>query len=153
MTDKHLSGMPASPSSRDTGNQSEGWKPYEVDPELAGIKMAGDMMHAMGDPGIVTKLYVVWQGLFDGVNDSKENKTYYDASLRKAVYRSVFKNSVNVEGALFHAFWTYMNKPKMIVQGVPGTQTFEAEPKESLLDKGMRLIGRGGGDKNVKQSN
>lgn len=152
MTDKQMAGMPASPSSRDNENQGGGWKPYEVDPELAGIKMAGDMMAVMGDPGIVTKLYVVWQGLFDGLNDSPNNRTYYDATMRNAVYRSVFKNSVNVDGALFHAFWTYMNKPKMIVQGIPGQQTFEEEPKESLLDKGMRLIGRGG-NKDAKQSN
>lgn len=146
--EKKTAAMPASPSSTDNNDSSSGWKPYEVDPDLANIKMAGDMMAKMGDPGIVSKLFVVWQGLYDGVNNSATNKTYYDASMRASVYKSVFKNSVNVEGALFHAFWTYMNKPKMIVQGIPGQQTFEEEKKESLIDKGMRLFGFRGGDKN-----
>lgn len=136
---------PASPSSEDTAGSSH-WKPYEVDSDLASAHLAEEMMKKMGSPGIVSKPFVVWQGLWEGLNHSDSNKTYYDSSIRCSIYRGVFHNSVNINGSLFERFWQYMMKPKMVVQGLPGQQTFTEENKESLWD---RTIGRFiGGKKN-----
>jgi len=141
--------QPPAPTAEPRG--SSVYKPWEVNPDLASAKLASDMLEKMGTPGIVSKPFVVWQGIFVGLNHGTSNETYYDSSMRNAIYQGVFHNSVNIDGALFHSFWTYMNKPKMIVQGIPGQDTFTEEPKESLWDKGMRLLGRGG-DKNGSKS-
>lgn len=138
--------LPPSPTSKETVGAASGWKPYEVNPDLAAAHLVENMMSQFGTPGIVSKEFVVWRGIFYGLNDRSGNKTYYDSSLRLAVYDGVFHNSVNIDGENFQKYWQYMMKPKVILQGQPGSATFEEEEKSSLWD---RTIGRFfGGKKN-----
>jgi hypothetical protein len=136
-----MAGIPPSPSSGDKAG-SHSYKPYEIDPDLAASHLAEEMMTRMGTPGIVSKPFVVWQGIWEGLNHTEKNETYYDSSIRCSIYRGVFNNSVNINGSLFERFWQYMMKPKMVVQGLPGQQTFEQDDNPSLWDRTFgRLLG------------
>jgi len=134
MTDQRA--IPPSPRSSDIVQGGSGLKPYEVDPELASAKLAERMMERMPTPGIVSKPFVVWLGIFRGLNHTEDNKTYCNTSLYVSIFEGVLHNSVNINGALFEKFWTYMNKPKMIVQGIAGQTLFqEDEEKKSIWDR------------------
>ena len=47
----------------------------------------------------------------------KGNNTGYDCSARMAVYEAVAAKSVNIDGAYFDKIWSYLMKPKFIIQG------------------------------------
>lgn len=148
--------MPPSPSSKDKQHEGSDWKPHEYNPDMASAKLAETMMEKMPPPGIVSKPFVVWLGIFRGLNHTKDNHTYFDANLFVSIFEGVSHDSVNINGALFEKFWQYMMKPKMIIQGVPGQATFtEGEEKESLWERVAPtwLGGKpAGGEKNDKPS-
>lgn len=137
--------IPKAPTAESRGNNS--YQPHELNPDLASAHMAELMMTKMPSPAIVSKEFVIWQGIFKGLQHTPQNKTYYDCMALTTILDCVSYNSVNIQGALFEKAWQYLMKPKVIIQGMAGQGTFEEEPKESLWDKGMRLLGRGG-DKN-----
>ena len=126
--------------------------PSDYNPDLAAAKLAENMMAKMPTPAILSKEFIVWYGLLKGLNHRKPtaddpigNLTYFDCTPFLSVFDAVAYHSVNNKGSLFEKFWTYMNKPKMIVQGIPGQNIFseDEEQKQSLMD---RLVGwfRGG---------
>jgi len=149
MRDSQAVALPR-PENKGLSNQQNGnLKPWELDPELAQIKIAEKMMDRFPRPSILTKEFVVRYGMFKAINhidpvlnygpDGKlvgiipGNPTGYDCSLRMRVYDNVSAESVNVEGQLFHNFWAYMNKPKMIINGLPFGQP--EEEKQSIFGK------------------
>ena len=144
--------LPPSPTA--STHKKPDYAPSDYNPDLAAAKLAEKMIDRMPAPAIVSKEFVVWYGLLKGLNHRDPsatdpgNLTYFDCSPLLSVFEGVSHNSVNIKGALFEKFWTYMNKPKMIVQGIPGQNTFneDEEQKQSILD---RMFGWfRGGDKN-----
>ena len=139
--------IPASPRSADL-TQGNSWKPYEVDSELAKSKLAENIIGKMPAPAIVSKEFVVWLGIYKGLNHNEAtgNLTYCDTSLFVSIYEGVAHNSVNITGALFEKIFQYLSTPKMIVQGLPGQPLFnEEEEKKSVLDRVFGFFR--GGDK------
>jgi hypothetical protein len=137
--------IPASPSSTDLA-KGNSWKPYEVDAELATSKLAETIIDRMPAPAIVSKEFVVWLGIYRGLDHSKDNLTYCNTSLFVSIFEGVAHNSVNINGALFEKIFQYLSKPKMVVQGLAGQPLFnEEEEKQSIAQKIMGFFR--GGDK------
>lgn len=157
-----LTARPQSPTPQD--RNGNGVRPYELDPELAQIKIAEILIGKMGTPAVISRPFVVRYGLFhalnhvheeydtrDGHRITAENKTGYDASLRLHVYREVAAQSVNIDGRYFNNVWAYLMKPKYIIQGMNGMPTqFEDDQRESIAG---RIINWFRGGKKNEQSN
>lgn len=140
---------PASPNPAE--RNGPGIRPYELDPELAQIKLAEIMIGKLGTPSIVSQPFVVRYGIFTALNHRSPiyrdingesvkvdpgNLTGYDCSLRLDVYRKVAEQSVNIDGKYFHGFWAYMMKPKYIINGMLGQPNqFDEEKGESIIGK------------------
>lgn len=138
--------IPPSPSASKGASGTSAWKPYEIDPELATSKLISDIISQNGPMGNVSKLFVVWWGIWKGLNHTDEKKTYYDCTLRDEIYSGVFIKTVHINGAQNEKLWQFAMKPKMIVQGVLGQNNFEEEQKPGLIS---RIVGRfTGGNKN-----
>jgi hypothetical protein len=161
-TETKIAIRPASPTPGDRG--SNGIRPYELDPELAQIKIAEILIGKMGTPAVISRPFVVRYGLFHALNHTEDlfneagilvhpgNKTGYDSSLRLQVYRKVAAESVNIDGRYFNNVWAYLMKPKYIIQGMSMMPNqFEDDKKESVVGRVMNFF-RGGGKKN-EQSN
>jgi hypothetical protein len=122
MTDKEketrIAVRPSSPTTGDRGYPKI--LPYELDPELAQIKLAELMIHKLGTPSIVSKPFVVRYGIFHALNHTDTNPTGYDCSGRLHVYQQVAAQSVNIDGKYFTDFWAYLMKPKYIINGMAG---------------------------------
>jgi hypothetical protein len=121
-------------------------RPEDYNPEMAAASMARDLIFRMGTPTILTQRFVVWHGIIRALNDSEENQTGIDTSLRLAIYDHAAKNSVNVNGQYFFEVWKYLNRPKIIVTQpgmMPGSAMEDEQP--SL---GRRIINKitGGGN-------
>lgn len=127
------------------------YAPHELNPDLAAAHLAEHLVNIMPKPAVVTKPFVVWQGIFKGLNHTGDNKTYFDCSALISILDSVAYNSVNINGAAFEKEWQYLMKPKMVVQGLAGQTTFEEEEKQSFWDR-MKAWWSGGrgGDTNDK---
>lgn len=127
---------PASPKASDKKDPAR--EPWEVNPELAKAKQAGDLIEKMGMPSIVSKKFVVRHGIFKGLNHSEYNPTGYDCSLRVAIYDNVEQKSVNIDGKSFEKIFAYLMQPKYVIQGMPtGPGGFEQQG-ESV---GARILG------------
>jgi len=158
-----LAARPQSPTPQD--RNGNGVRPYELDPELAQIKIAEILIGKMGTPAVISRPFVVRYGLFhalnhvdpeydtrDGHRISAGNSTGYDASLRLHVYREVAAQSVNIDGRYFNNVWAYLMKPKYIIQGMNGMPTqFEDDKKESIAGRIMNWFR--GGKKNEQSNN
>lgn len=159
MTEKDnnkIATRPASPST--TERAGSGLRPYELDPELAQIRLAEIMIGKLGTPAVVSKPFVVRYGIFHALNHTLPlfrdidgqlkmvdpgNETGYDCSLRLHVYRQVAAQSVNVDGAYFNDFWAYLMKPKYIINGMNGQPNQFDDEKESIAGRIMGFF-RGG---------
>jgi hypothetical protein len=135
---------PQPPSAR--GGTIGEMKPEDYNPEMAAASLAKDLVNRMGTPTILTQRFVVWHGIIRALNDSDDNPTGIDTSLRLVVYDHAAKNSVNVNGQYFFEIWKYLNRPKIIVTQpgqMPGSAMEEEQP--SL---GRRIINKitGGGN-------
>jgi hypothetical protein len=141
---------PSSPSS--AGLVSTRVQRVDWDPDMAAADMARDLISRMGTPTILTQRFVVWHGVVRALNDSEENQTGLDTSLRLAIYDHAAKNSVNVNGQYFFEVWKYLNRPKIIVTQpgmMPGSAMEDEQP--SL---GRRIINKiTGGGNNGKPNN
>ncbi len=140
--------VPPSPSA---GNQyGTGFRPEELNPELATAKMAEKLIDKLGAPAILNKAFVVRYGIFSGLNHTEGNKTGYNCSMRLSVYESVAHNSVNISGAYFEKLWAYLMKPKFIIQGM-APQSFDQpdEQKGGLMSWVKEKIFGGGEKQNV----
>ena len=154
-----LAPRPVSPSPADRG--TKGIQPYELDAELAQLKIVEVALGKMPAMAIISKPFIVRQGIFTALNHtpmtfreidgidrvvSLGNPTGYDSSLRLAVYDHVARHSVNNEGELFHSFWAFAMKPKLIIQGMNQLgQPAEEEGRTSIFDRVRNWFG--GGDK------
>lgn len=151
-----LSPRPASPSPGE--RNGKGIQPYELDSELAQLKLVENAIQKMPAMAIVTKPFIVRQGIFTALNHvpmwdgmiggmhvvEVGNPTGYDSTLRLAVYGHVARHSVNVDGEYFHSFWAFAMKPKMIIQGMNAMgQPMEQEQGESIFGKMVKWF-RGG---------
>jgi hypothetical protein len=141
---------PASPSS--VGFVNTKMQRVDWDPDMAAADMARDLIFRMGTPTILTQRFVVWHGIVRALNDSDENPTGLDTSLRLEIYDHAAKNSVNVNGQYFFEVWKYLNRPKIIVTQpgmMPGSAMEDEQP--SL---GRRIINKiTGGGNNGKPNN
>lgn len=111
-------------------------KPWELDPELAQLKIAELMIGKMGTPSILEKPFAVRYAIFNALNHDIENPTGYDTSLRLAVYRQYASQSINQDGIYFKNFWAYMMRPKYVIQG--GNMIGQpAEEKQSIIGRAI----------------
>jgi hypothetical protein len=102
--------------------------------------MATEMVKRLGTPAIISKKFIVYSGIWQGLNNRQAvdnipaNKTGYDTTLRMAIYDKVAALSVNVDGKYFDSFWQFMMKPKYILTGTPMQGQFE-EQKPSIFER------------------
>ena len=132
------------------GTQTGNYRPDQLNPELAAARQADILIEQAGAPMILDKKFVVWQGIFTGLNHTEKNKTGYDASIRMAIYGSVGKNSVNIGGRYFEKVWSFpWIKAAQIYPGMMGNGFEKPEEGQSAIS---RLWGWITG-KNKQQSN
>jgi hypothetical protein len=144
---------PIVPASPEVSGRSGGpWLPEQIDPELANISIARDLMHLLGKPSIISKDYSINYGLVKSFNHiDGTNETGLDCSLLVAVLNEIANQSVNINGKSFDAMFQFLMKPKFVISAMmqPG-QYNQEEEKQSLWDRtGGRLLG--GGKKNEQQ--
>jgi hypothetical protein len=152
-----IAARPASPNPAE--RNGHGVRPYELDPELAQIRLAEIMIGKLGTPSDISAPFVVRHAIFKALNhrpptyrsiDGKDvcvdlgNNTGYDSSLRLDVYRYAEEGSVNKDGHYFNNFWAYLMKPKYIINGMGIQQNpWEKEEGESIVGKVVNWF-RGG---------
>lgn len=152
--------------------QASKYRPDQLDADLAAAEMAREVVHKLDSPSIISKKFAVRYGLFKALNHSPRtviidkrtgesvildpgNETGYDCRSRLAVYDSVSHKSVNIDGAYFDRLWSYLMKPKFIIQGgsmmgVPGSGFEKEEP--GFFSKIIGFIfGKKGGPSNGQQ--
>jgi hypothetical protein len=91
---KEMAIKPAIPSSRDTSVSK--WRPDQLDPELANIALAREMVALMGPPSIVNKPFVIRKALAVGLNhipptmqERKKKVMMYDFDTQKDVEETI----------------------------------------------------------------
>ena len=131
---------------------SAGVKPWELDPELAASKLAERLIDKLGTPSVISKPFAVRYGMYHALNNTGDNQTGYDNSLRLHIYEKVAAQSVNIDGEYFRSVFAYLMKPKYILQGgqmMPGQ--FQEEQKESVIGRVINWFR--GGKKNEQSNN
>lgn len=155
--DVKIAPRPASPNPAD--RNGSGIQPYQLDPELAQIKLAEIMISKLGTPSDVSAPFIVRHAIFKSLNHRPPlyrelngevvlvdpgNPTGYDCSLRLDVYRHAEAGSVNKDGHYFNNFWAYLMKPKYIINGMSGQPNpWEKEEGESIFGRVVNWF-RGG---------
>lgn len=155
--DIKIAPRPQSPSTGD--RNGKGIMPYELDPELAQLRLVETAIQKLPNMAVVGKPFIVRQGIFNALNhvpmtyreiDGQSrivdlgNPTGYDASLRLMVYDHVGKQSVNIDGEYFRSFWAFAMKPKMIIQGMNQMgMPMEQEQGESIFGRMVKWFRRG----------
>jgi hypothetical protein len=109
-------------------------KPYELDAELAQLKLAELMIGRLPCPSKVNKAFIARKAIWEALNDTQENQTGYDCSIRIRLYDQFALQSVNEEGMYFERFWAFMMKPKYIINGM---QQGQIEEKESIIGRAI----------------
>jgi hypothetical protein len=109
-------------------------KPYELDAELAQLKLAELMIGRLPCPSKVNKAFIARKAIWEALNNTQENQTGYDCSIRIRLYDQFALQSVNEEGMYFERFWAFMMKPKYIINGM---QQGQPEEKESLIGRAV----------------
>lgn len=123
-------------------------KPYELDPELALLKIAELMIARLPPPSKVSKAFIIRRSLFSSLNHTPDNRSGYDCSLRNNLYWHADHHSVNEDGIYLERFWAWMMKPKYVINGMPIGQA--EQEREGIIS---RVIGRftGKGNKSDQQ--
>jgi hypothetical protein len=137
-------------------------EPWQLDPELAQLKLAELMIEKLGTPSIINKKFIVRYGIWTALNHRDPvydnntgilldpgNPTGIDCTLRLKVYEKVAAQSINENGEYFRSYWAFMMKPKYIIQGNVG-QPIEQEEKQSLIGRAIGWF-TGGNKKNAQQ--
>jgi hypothetical protein len=109
-------------------------KPYELDAELAQLKLAELMIGRLPCPSKVNKAFIARKAIWEALNNTQENQTGYDCSIRIRLYDQFALQSVNEEGMYFERFWAFMMKPKYIINGM---QQGQIEEKESIIGRAI----------------
>jgi hypothetical protein len=150
----------------DRGNG--GLQPYQLDAELAQLKMAELMVQKLGTPSRLSKPFIVRYAIFKALNHVEPtygkiitdeytdgfgiwhpadrvvldpgNPTGFDCTLRLKFYENFAKESVNENGLYLQSFWAFMMKPKYIINGALQTGAIQEEEKESLVGRFMNWI-------------
>ena len=135
--------IPPSPTAGE--RTSSAFQPHELNPDLAAAKLAEKLVDRMGDPAVVSKRFVVWQGIWEGLNHTPENPTGFDCEMHVQLYRHIAKNSVNIDGKYFDRVFAYLMKPKYVITqatAMPGNAFQDDDPG---LIRGLwnRLTGAG----------
>jgi hypothetical protein len=135
--------VPASP----TAEQKTGsaYQPHELNPDLAYAEMFKNLLNQMGQPSIVSKRFVVWQGIWMGLNNTKTNNTGYDCQMRVDLYSHIAKNSVNIDGKWFNGILQVLMKPKYVITqpGAVPSNAFQDDEPGLLRSVWNRLTGQG----------
>jgi len=121
--------IPASPTAEQ--RQSSAFQPHELNSELAAAKLAEKLVERMGDPTIVSQKFVVWQGIWEGLNHTEKNPTGYNCQMKVSLYAHIGKNSVNVDGKYFERLFAYLMKPKYVItqaSQMPGNAFQDDDP-------------------------
>jgi len=137
------------PRAEVTDRRNVNYTPDQLNAELAATRQADTLISQMGAPTILDKGFVVWQGIWEGLDDTPEHHTGYDCSLRRSIYASVAKNSPNIGGRYFDKVWAFpWIKAPQVYQGMP-QNTFEKQDGESIFS---RVVGWATGRKKQEQA-
>ncbi len=161
---------PGAPGSQQ--QQGSKYRPDQLDADLAAAEMAREIVHKLDRPSIISKKFAVRYGLFKALNHTSRtvivdkrtgemvvldpgNETGYDCRSRLEVYDAVAMKSVNIDGAYFNQLWSYLMKPKFIIQGgsmlgMPGSG-FEPEQPGIFSRLAGFIFGKKGGPGNNGQ--
>ena len=110
------------------------FRPDELNADLQAGAIAKDLISKLPTPAIDTRKFTIIHGLMNSMNhkepkgDDLGNLTYIDTSLIVELMDRVSEKSVNVDGWYIKSLFTYLNKPKVIVQGLGMTPTQEDKP-------------------------
>ena len=139
---------PASPSVSDKSSGT--FNPWDLNPDLALLKMQEKYADKWPVPTIVSRELAVYDGIAKSLNHvDKINETFYDCSPRISIYANVGYQSVNIEGKLFNALFTMWNKPKVVMQGVnPNTFQSDEEQPSALTRFRNWISGRSANQEN-----
>lgn len=140
---------PKAPSSTD--DQSRGYSPEQLNPELAQAAMARDLIGKWPIPTFISKKFAVFQGMYRGLNHTEDNKTYFNCEMRLAIYQQVGHQSVNIDGRLFTSIFTYLNKPKLVLQGVNQLASGFEEEKPGFFASLINRFRGGGGTADTQE--
>jgi hypothetical protein len=127
--------IPPAPSTNH-GDQ-KGWRPDQIDPDLANIAMAEMLLSKFGTPSNITPAFNIRKAMFTALNHKPGTKkgdpgwTGIDCSLRLAVYNNYELGTVNELGLLFNNIWSYLMKPRFILSG------FTGQPQEKPEEEGF----------------
>lgn len=119
--------------------------PADYLPEMAKANMAKEAIARMGTPAIVSKRFVVCEGIFEALNHKPEKPTGYDCSLRLEVYRHVKSGSINVDGKYFNNLWAYLMTSIYTInqQVVPTGNAFDNQEPGIARRLWNRITGQG----------
>lgn len=124
--------QPASPSAQ---NSKTELRPEEYNPDMACAKLAAETAARLGTPTIISKNLAVYRSVWKTLNNSEDNPTGYDCSLRVRLYDNLAADSVNIDGRFFERLWAYLMKPKYVISGTPyGENALDVE-KPSILSR------------------
>jgi len=122
------------PENRGAVENKSSVKPYELDAELAQLKMADLMIQRLPTPSKVNKAFIARMAIWQALNNTEDNPTGYDCSMRIKLYEKYALQTVNEDGMYFERFWAFMMKPKYIINGM---QQGQPEEKESLIGRAV----------------
>lgn len=127
-------------------------RPEDYSPELAKAKLAQSFFEKLAPFMIVSKKFVVYHGIWKGLNHTQDNKTGYNCSLRLVIYDAVGKGTPNIDGRSFDAAGTYLSSATVVVNQITpqSASTFNTEP--GFFERVKNRI-FGGGETNAKPDN
>ena len=145
------------PTPRTQVSNDNAIRPEDYLPEMANAKLAQEIVRKLGNPSIVSKRFVVFQGMWRAVNhiqptynDAGEmidpgHPTGYSSALRLAVYDHVEHKSVNVDGKYFNNLWAYLYRPNYIINqtAMPSQNAFDNQEPGFFRRVLNRITGAG----------
>ena len=152
-------------SSLNTTRSNEGWRPEQLDPDLANMAMANLLVEKMGTPSRINQVFNARKAMLmalnhrepvydelTGVTTDAGNPTGYDCSMRIAAYEKWERGSINVDGWYGEKIWAFLMKPKLMITSLAGSGAIqEEEPKESMFGNILNKI-RGKGTNDTAKS-
>jgi hypothetical protein len=139
---------PQPPSSANRGTSN--LRPEEWNPEFAKAALARVFYTALQPFMIVSKLFVVFFGIWKGLNHSPTNRTGYDCSLRVAIFTNVGMASPNIDGRSFDSIDKYVSSASITVNQLTPSMVGNFEEQPSL---GRRILNKFTGGGNNGQPN